>query len=362
MAKITIVGAGNSGCAHAALLSAYGHEVTLLKTSKSMHDENFEKVVKQKGLYYIDNSVDINVKVFQKIHNVTRNISEAFIDTDVVFVLTQSLQHPTVAKLILPFIQKVKAVVIVPGNLGSVFFRNELPKEVLVAEGESTIIDARIEFPGTVRILFKNVRNALSFNPASSNACGLEYISSLIPNYTNLRTNVVETAMHNPNLIVHTIGTIMSTSRIEYSRGEFWMYKESFSPSIWKLIDKLDDEKNKVIEVYGGKPESYLECCKFRNEESLDIDAHDVFENYAQHGSPKGPFSINNRYLTEDVPNGLCVLSSLAKKAGVETPIADALITLASTLLNKDFNKIGRTVEALGWNDYSINEIKDQIG
>lgn len=362
MAKITIVGAGNSGCAHAAIISSYGHDVTLLKTSKSIHDDNFEKISQYHGIYYIDDTVAENTVKFQKLHSVTRDVSKAFNGADIVLILTQSLQHPAIANLIAPFIQKVKAVVIVPGNLGSVFFRNKLPKEILLAEGESTIIDARIEKPGLVRILFKNVRNALSFNPASKSTVGLGFISSNIPNYTHLRTNVVETAMHNPNLIVHTIGTIMSASRIEFSKGDFWMYREGFTPSIWNLIEKLDNEKNRVIEAYGGQPQSYLDCCKFRNEKSLNVDAREVFDNYAHNGSPKGPFSINCRYITEDVPNGLCTLSSLAKKAGIETPIADSLITIASTLLKEDFNKIGRTVSALGWELFSIEEIKNLIG
>lgn len=362
MAKITIVGAGNSGCAHAAILSSYGHEVTILKTSKSMHDDNFEEIIQQQGINYIDNTVCDKTIRFQKLHKITREVAQAFDETEIVFVLTQSLQHPYIANYISPFIQNIRALVIVPGNLGSVFFRNRLPKNILVAEGESTILDARIEKPGLVRILFKNVRNALSFNPAANNIEGLNYISANIPNYTHLRTNIVETAMHNPNLIVHTIGTIMSASRIEYSNGDFWMYKEGFTPSIWNLIERLDKEKNDVIEAYGGKPVSYLECCKFRNEHSLDVDAREVFDNYAMNGSPKGPFSINNRYITEDVPNGLCTLSSLAKKAGINTPTADALITISSILLQKDFYSIGRTVSALGWNNISIEEIKDLIG
>ena len=39
--NIAILGAGNSGCALAADYAARGHEVTLIKTSHSLHDENF---------------------------------------------------------------------------------------------------------------------------------------------------------------------------------------------------------------------------------------------------------------------------------------------------------------------------------
>ncbi len=358
MSNITIVGAGNSGCAHACKLSLAGHNVRILKTSYSMHDENFDCISRKGGIHCIDNTD--NTEQFVKIDTITRDPAVAFNDTDYVLVLTQSLQHKAIANLIAPYIQNIKGLLLVPGNMGSMYFRPLIPPYVIVAEGESTIIDARIHEPGSVTILFCNVRNALSFNPATDTERGFKVFQNLMPNYTATRTNVVETAMHNPNLIVHTVGTIMSASRIEMSGGEFWMYRESFSPSVWNIIEALDAEKNAVIEAYGGKPETYLECCKWRNEESLDVDAKEVFNNYAYNGAPKGPAGLHNRYVEEDVPNGLCLLQSLAQAAGIETPVTDSLVTLASTLLGTDFKSIARSTQTLGLSD-SKGEIKARL-
>lgn len=358
MSNITIVGAGNSGCAHACQLSLAGHKVRIFKTSHSLHDENFERIARAGGIKCIDNT--LSNERFVKIDRITRNPAEAFENAEYVLVLTQSLQHKTIAELISPYIQKIKGLLIVPGNMGSMYFRPLLPDSVLIAEGESTIIDARINEPGSVTVLFRNTRNALSFNPAKDSARGFEVFSALIPNYTALRTNIVETAMHNPNLVVHTVGTIMSASRIEMTHGEFWMYRESFSPSVWNIIETLDAEKNAVIKAYGGKPQPYLECCKWRNEENLETDAMEVFRNYAYNGAPKGPVSLRNRYIEEDVPNGLCLLQSLARAAGISTPIADSLIILAGALLKTDFEQVARTTTALGL-PCKVSDIKERI-
>ena len=345
--NITIVGSGNLGCAHAFCLAKAGHKVSLLKTSHALHDDNFEKLKYQNGIYGIDNTDQSQEKVFVPLDCITRNPEEAFKDTEIVFVLTQSLQHEKVAEYISPYIQGIKAVCIVPGNMGSVYFRRCLPAEVV--EGESTVIDARIMEPG--------VRNLISCNPAADNKKGLQIFNSLFDTYCGCRTNIVESAMHNPNLVVHTVGTIMSASRIEYSGGEFWLYREGFSPSIWNLIRDLDKEKNEVIEAYGGVACDYIECCKFRNEEDLSKDAKAVFDEYSLNGSPKGPTSVHNRYLTEDVPNGLCLLESLAQYKCIPTPVTSSLISIASSLLDIDLRTKARTLSSMKLTDTELNQM-----
>ena len=60
-----------------------------------------------------------------------------------------------------------------------------------------------------------------------------------------------------------------------------------------------------------------------------------------------GPNSVENRYLTEDIAYGLVLWSSL-DEIGVDTSNIDAIITIASTILERDFFNEGLTVEELG--------------
>ena len=138
----------------------------------------------------------------------------------------------------------------------------------------------------------------------------------------------------------------MSASRIEYAKGEFWMYREAFSPAVWGLIERLDDEKIQVIKAYGGEHAiSYLDACKWRNEEDLSVDSMEVFRNYAATGGPKGPANLDTRYIYEDVPMELCMLERLGAHKGIATPIASALITIASALKNTDYRAQGYTLQ-----------------
>lgn len=360
--KITIIGAGNSGCAHAFKFTEAGHQVSLIKTSYSLHEKNFEKIQEQGGIWAIDNTNN-NKKSFQKIHLITRNIVEGLKNADIVVILTQSLQHEKIAKLIVPNLPStVKIIFLIPGNLGSLFFHKEIKnKNIILAEGESTPFDARIVEPGIVNILYKNVRNAVAFLPVSRKEEGMKYISQLTDTYGYYRNNIVESALHNPNLVVHTIGVIMSANRIELMKGEFWMYKEAFTPSIWNLVEQLDNEKNDVIEKYKGEKISYLDACKFRNEKNLSVNSLSVFRSYAEHGSPKGPENLNTRYLHEDVPIGLGTLSLLGRYANVSTPLTNSLITIASFLVKKNFFKEARSLEDLGLNNISFIDFLNLI-
>lgn len=347
--KIAVIGAGNIGCALSFKLAENRHEVRLIKTSHLLHDSNFDKIKETGGIRCIDDTM--NKTSFLPLSLITRNIAEGIQNAEVVLILTQSLYHRQIAEKISPILQSGQIVFTIPGNLGSALFASRTKgKDITYVDSESSPYDARIVEPGTVRILFKNVRNAVAFLDKDKEN-KLPIIDELFHSHKYLRANIVESALHNPNMIIHTVGIIMSASRIEYSDGEFWMYKEAFTPSIWNIIAKLDEEKNKVIAAFGGKELSYLDACKWRNEEDLLKNSLDVFEEYAATGGPKGPESMNTRYVHEDVPMGLCLLENLAKIKSISTPVASALITIASSLMRVDYRAKA----------YPINELRSLL-
>lgn len=358
--NVTIIGTGNSACAQAAKLVERGHSVSMLKTSHSMHEENYEALCRQKGIYYTDEYLGDTTRKFAPLTLITRDVAQAMHGAELVLVLTQSIQHERIATLLAPYLTASMFVWLIPGNMGSIYFQQRVPFPLHISESESTPYDARITGAGEVNILFKNVRNAVAFLHKDDEQY-LPFIDSFFGSHKYLRTNIVESAMHNPNMIIHTVGSLMSASRIEQMQGEFWMYRESFSPSVWHIIDDLDVEKNKVIEAYNGTPLRYVEACRWRNEEDLTKDPYEVFRHYAQTGGPKGPANLQTRFIYEDVPMGLCLLESLAEKAGIATPIASSLINIANSLLQTDYRSAGRTLANLHIAHLTVEQIKQYI-
>jgi len=115
-------------------------------------------------------------------------------------------------------------------------------------------------------------------------------------------------------------------------------------------------EKMAVLSALNCEPTPYLEACLFGNEEDLTQDSKEVFESY-KISSPPGPYSFDNRYVTEDVPMGLVLLASLGEKFGIKTSECNRLIEMCGGLLARDFYKEGRTLTSLGLGDLTKKEL-----
>lgn len=342
--KVTIVGCGNSGLIHAAKIYQKGESVCLLKTSQT-NSEYYDKIVSDGG-YRVKDMTDRCHDFFVKPSLVTRSVKEAIDFADIIMVMTTTLQHESIARLIAPYVKDGQTIVLCPGYMGSLIMKKYICANVTYCEWETTAYNGRIINNDYVKITFYNPRNAVSVLPVSRKDDIIEILSKLFDNTKYLRKNILESAIHNPNMIVHTIGILFSASRIEYSKGEFWMYREAFTDSIVRVINEFDKQKNKVLEAYGCNPLGYFEAAKWRNEEDLSIDAMTSFKSFAD-SSNKGPGFLRHRYLLEDVPMGLGLYVSLGKVAGVDVSIAESIMTLAGALLGEDFINRSRSIQSL---------------
>ena len=348
--KIAILGAGNAGCAVGADLSLKGHQVTLIKTSHAMHDENFNYLLENDGKFVINEFGEISET---NIYKVTRDLEEIS-NNEVVIIYIQTNYHKDLIKRIVKYFKDDQIILINPGYLSSAYILEYCDKDIIIAEAQSSFIDGRIMENGYFRVGFRNVRNPIGIYPTRRKEEAIEKLDKLDERFVYL-DSIIEAAIHNPNMIVHTVGSVMSIPRIEIAKDDFCMYHEAYTREnihTWKILEKLDDEKMNVLEKLGFERLSYENACKYRNSLDESIDAKEVFLDYAAMDTrAKGPVKVDSRYISEDVPEGLVMLESLAKVLEVKTPIATSLIEIASAALGRDLRKDGRSVEALGYDN-----------
>lgn len=359
--KVTVVGCGNAGLIHAAKIFEKGNnEICLLKTSNT-NSEYFNKIVTDGG-YRVKDLTNKAHDFFVKPSLVTRDAKQAIDFADIVMVMTTTLQHESVAQIIGPHLHDGQIVTLCPGYMGSLIFKKYVKADVIFNEWETTAYNGRVMNDDYVKITFYNPRNAISVLPQDKSDYVIGIFSQLFDNTKYLRRNILESAIHNPNMIVHTIGMLFSASRIEYSKGEFWMYREAFTDSIVNVINAFDKQKNEVLKAYGCEPLDYFEAAKWRNEEDLNVDAMTSFRSFAD-SSNKGPMFLRHRYLMEDVPMGLGLYISLGRLAGLDVSIAESIMTLASALLGENFANKARTVQYLFDNqNVTVRDVRNLIG
>lgn len=359
--NFTIIGCGNAGLIHAAKLFENKIPVGILKSSSAANNEFFN-LISQEGGYKVKDETNNGNEFFARPEFITKDVKLAIDFADVIIVMTTTSQHEAVAKMIAPYVRDGQIITLVPGYMGSLIFKQHIKKNVIYSECETTAYNGRIIDKQYVKITFYNPRNAISVLPVNQAQHVLEIFRKAFQNTRYTRRHILESALHNPNMIVHPIGLILSASRIEYTHGEFYMYREAFTPSVINVIKAFDIEKNKILNQFGCDPLNYFEAAKWRNEEDLDKDAMEVFESFAL-SSNKGPSAINHRYLTEDIPMGLGLFISIGDICGVDTTIPKSLMGLGSALIGKDLSMESRTIQKLLNKEYvSIEDIKQAIG
>lgn len=348
--KVAVLGAGNGGCAVAAELSLKGHNVTLVKTSSSINNENFK--------YILDNDGKIemheNGKITEaKISTVTTDIA-SISQAEIIIVYIQTKYHEQLIQKMIPHLTDGQIVIFNPGYLSTAYMlKYNALDTVIVVEAESSFIDCRISKPGTVNVCYRNVCNPLGIYPTTRKQEAILKLEQLGFSFSYL-SSVAEAALHNPNMIVHTVGAVMSIPRIENVGKDYSMYHEVFTPSVWKILERLDIEKMNVLEKLGFERLPYVEACKIRNSADDTRDAKDIFFEYAYSPTvPAGPFSVDSRYITEDVSQGLVMLEALGEHLGASTPVASSLIELASAALGRDMRADGRSLLSLGKDNIS---------
>jgi opine dehydrogenase len=148
----------------------------------------------------------------------------------------------------------------------------------------------------------------------------------------------------------------MNAGRIEQSRGDFYFYDEGVTPGVVDVILSVDVERRVVGSALGFKLTAVAEAFTAAGF-GPQGDLWATINGSQMLTALKAPGALNTRWLSEDVPYGLGIWSTLGKKLGVDTPTIDAVVSLGLVVLHQPPGTIRRTLSDLGLNGMSRDEM-----
>jgi opine dehydrogenase len=298
-----------------------------------------------------------------KLNLVTTDVAAAIRDVEVIFIILPGFAVATYAKLLAPHLAENQMVIIMPGTLAALEFRQALRdngnlKEIIVAEVGGLPFATRLVAPGKVQTFHIRAVCPLAAVPGNQGPVVFEKLTGLYP--FALKKTVIETGMGHLTPLLHPAGCLLNAGRIERSHGEFYMYEEGMTPSVVRVIEALDQERLQIGKHLGVDLPTAVDMMV----ESAYGPRGTLWESL--NGSAgltpvKGPPSLENRYVTEDIPFGLVAWASLGNAVKVETPMMDALIALGGVIMGKDCWQEGRNLDKLGLAEMDLQQIKSYL-
>ena len=365
---IAVLGGGNGGHAVAANLALSGFKVNFFELPKFAG--SFEKVLRTREIRIEGVSID----GVAKLNLATIDIQQAIKDAEVIFVVTPAFGHKAMAEVCAPFVQDGQIIALMPGSGGTLEFANifkekKVKREVAFAESCTLPYRTRLIGSGHVSVLINAIILPTGVFPARRTSDVIPKLKQFYPIIMPAK-DALEAAVNNPNPIVHPVAALLSATRIEHSRGEFYLYAEGMTPAVARTLESLNEERLSICKALGYKLYHWnnLEFKNYNLGQTEDECRYRILNTsmdatFGKDGiyagiKMKGPEHLKDRFISEEVPYGMVLLSTLGNLLRIPTPTHDAVIHLTSVINRTNYWKTGRGVKELGLSKFNKQSLK----
>jgi len=358
--RVAILGSGAGGCAAAFDFASHGHEVNLFDFTE--FKENIEAAAKNGGIFAAG-----DIRGYAEINYAGHDIKKALEYVELIVAVGPAYSTKPFAEACKPYIRKGMVVIVCPSSCGgSIEFKNGIGRpirdeEVIVAETNTLPYAVRVIEPGKVHVFLK-LRGGLFIStiPAKNTQRVLGMVKDVYPAMEPAK-NILQTSLQNGNPIIHPAISLCNVALIERTRGDFYFYEDGVTPAVGRLVEAVDKERLAIASKLGVNvlPDPELGILQgYQTENNYNTS----YQKAPGYKGIKAQSSLNYRYFNEDVGYGLVFMSTLGSQIGVPTPNMDSIVTIVSTLMNRDYRKEKkRTIETLGLGDKSAGELSELL-
>jgi opine dehydrogenase len=355
--------------------------------------DNTLRNVEQVGIKFYGDQINLygfEREGFAKMDKVTTDVGEAVKGAGLIVIATPTFGHRPFMEKLIPHLEDGQVIHIFPDNFGSMIFRKLMreagcDKKVIIGGWSSSTYGSRVDTHGGVithkiRVYYR----AITLRGAAMPACDTEdFLSTAVylPSMDAVTggdgvvagDTAIDTGLSNVNPVLHCPGTILGVSTMENfgkifgeDRTKFSIYSHAYCNSISEVqysfyLEECELAKALGVGIQPYEREHFFSRENVLGQEYMGLDYLIPFDQQdpIQYGT--GPFSMENRYITEDIPVGCYVYSQLGKKFGVKTPIIDSMIHLAQAIMKRDLLKNGYTLDYLGIGDLTPDQLNAWI-
>lgn len=308
---------------------------------------------------------------------VTTNVSAAVKGAGIIIITTPALGHKPFFEKLIPCLEDGQVIHIIPDNFGSLVLRKMMreagcAKKVVIGGWSSSPYGSRVDIKGgvilpSIRVYYRAITLRGSALPTADNPAFLES-AKYIGAFDGITSGegvvggntVMDTGFSNVNPVLHCPGVILGVGVMENfgvifgeDKYKFSIYSHAYCPSISRVQYQFYQEQCELAAIMGVGIQDYEKEHFFSREnllgqEYMGKDYVIPFDQQDPIQFGTGPFTVQNRYITEDIPVGCHVYHELGKKFGVKTPVVDSMINLACVMAEQDFYKSGYTLDYLG--------------
>jgi opine dehydrogenase len=354
--NVAVVGSGNGGLATAFDFAHHGHTVRLLD---SPHFPDHVAEVSSAGGIHATGEMEGFAEIAYSGHDVASALDGA----ELIVLVGPAYSTEHLAELVGPHLTPGQAVLVCPASCaGAITFKRTVglaldDETITVGETSTLPYAVRIVAPGRINVFHKLGGGVFVAGlPRSGTDRLLSMIKDVYPG-TEAAESVFQTTLQNGNPVIHPAVTLLNAGLIERTGGAFLFYEEGVTEAVARAIEAVDRERLAIADALGVRvlSEPELGVVQGYMREANYSTGYSTAPGFLGIGAQS---QLDNRYLTEDVGYSLVFLTDLARRVGVETPMMDALITMASVVLAQDFRAMGtRTLATLGLDGMDATEL-----
>lgn len=346
---VGVVGSSNSAWALSCYLSQSGFNVHIL-----VRDYGRVKGLVKTAAICAEGKIN---GIF-KVQNITSD-EKAFLDSvQTVFIATTATAYREVMARLAPYLRSDHSIILFSSKLGGVleaytYLRDSGMKSVRIIETDA-LFACRITDDHTVWIRGFKGWNLFSSERKSSTIQNAHLIRRFFPNLEPA-VNFIQRGLTDFGAMSHPLIMLINMNAVD-RKEKFLFYREGFTENTVHLLESLEQERNTVADAYETPLISLAELLDRYYDCRRDT-LHETLLNVPNYRHSMAPDTLQHRYIFEDVSCTLVPLYHLARKARVKTPLIDALINIASVILDRDFLRTGRSLRSFGLERKSRREI-----